>query len=119
MQHDPKGRITLQKTAARIRVLAGDTVIADSRNAIELRETDYPPRFYLPREDVAMDRLQESKTATHCPFKGDATYYNLLLEDRTIADAAWSYEEPFADMEAIRGHLAFASPELEEDIGED
>jgi uncharacterized protein (DUF427 family) len=118
MQHDPKGRISLQKNPDRVRILAGDSVIADSRAAIELRETGYPARQYLPRGDVDMGRLRQSPTTTHCPFKGDATYYSVTLPDATIEDAAWSYEDPFAAMDAIRGHVAFDSPRLTEVIGD-
>jgi len=114
MPKDPSGRITLRCIPDRIRVRAGGTLIADSRNPVELREIGYPPRRYLPRSDVVTARLQPSTTTSHCPFKGDATYYNLILDDGVIADAAWSYEAPYAAMAAIRGHIAFDSSELVE-----
>jgi len=118
VNHDPEGRITVTANPKRIRILSGDTVIADTRNALELRETGYPDRQYIPRGDIAMQYLQRSDTVTHCPFKGDATYYSVVIDGTTIADAAWSYEEPFEAMEKIRSHVAFASPRLLETAGE-
>lgn len=116
MPKDPSGRISLRSLPGRLRVRAGGTLIADSRNAVELLETGYPPRCYLPRGDVDMERLQPSPTQTHCPFKGDASYYNIILDNGIIEDAAWSYEDPYEAMTAIRGHLAFDSPELEQRV---
>lgn len=119
MHPNPKSRITLERNTERVRILYGDTVIADTRNAVELRETGYPPRQYLPRKDVNMDYLQRSQTATHCPFKGDAAYYHLVSDGNEIRDAAWSYEDPFDAMADIREYLAFDSPLLTEIIGDE
>ncbi|WP_136068667.1 DUF427 domain-containing protein [Modicisalibacter radicis] len=118
MIHDPNGRISLHPHDRRVQVWAGDALIADTRNAIELRETGYPPRQYLPREDVAMQRLTRTDSVTHCPFKGDASYYAIELDDDTLADAAWSYEAPFEAVAAIQGRLAFDSPAIEEQLGD-
>ncbi len=101
--HTPEPRITLHPHSRRARILADETLIADSCNAIELRERGYPPRQYLPRADVDMSKLSVSSTVTNCPFKGDSTYYSLL----DIADVAWSYEQPIEEMQAIAGRLAF------------
>ena len=95
-------RITLHPHSRRVRILVDDTLIADSCNTIELRERGYPPRQYLPRADVDMSKLSVSSTVTHCPFKGDSTYYSLL----DIDDVAWSYERPIDEMQAIAGRLA-------------
>lgn len=118
MNHDPEGRITVAPNARRVCIRCGNTLIADTRNALVLRETGYPARQYIPRADVAMEYLQHSDTATHCPFKGDATYYSVVIDGTTLEDAAWSYQEPFEAMEKIRGHIAFASPRLLETAGE-
>ncbi|MEJ2760861.1 MAG: DUF427 domain-containing protein [Gammaproteobacteria bacterium] len=118
MNHDPEGHITVEPNCRHICIRSGDTLIADTRNALELRETGYPTRQYIPRADVAMRYLQRSKMITHCPFKGDATYYSVNIDGTTIKDAAWSYEEPIEAMEKIRGHIAFASPRLQETAGE-
>ena len=69
----------------------------------KLRERGYPPRLYVPREDVSLDRLTRSDTVTHCPFKGDAAYFSFGDQ----ADVAWSYERPLEGMETIAEYLAF------------
>ncbi|MBD3896456.1 DUF427 domain-containing protein [Halomonas sp. ML-15] len=96
-------RITLHPHARRVRVIIDGTLLADTTRAIELRERGYPPRQYLPRDDVQMDLLTRSDTVTHCPFKGDAVYFS-LGERR---DVAWSYEQPAEGMEEIVERLAF------------
>lgn len=118
MIHDPEGRINLQPTAERVRVGVGNDVIADTTAAIELRETGYPARQYIPREDVDMDRLVPSSTVTHCPFKGDAHYFSLEVAGKHLPDAVWSYETPFDAVADIAGHLAFDSRVVEERIGD-
>lgn len=100
---------------ARVRV-AGE-VVAETRRALRLREGSYPPVLYFPREDIRMDRLERVDHRTHCPFKGDATYFDYrgtTPETRSpraptarIEHVAWSYEQPFDQMQALEGHLAF------------
>lgn len=118
MIHDPEGRISLHPHNRQVQLWAGDVLIADTRNAIELRETGYPPRQYLPREDVDMQCLARTDSVTHCPFKGDASYYTIELEGDTLTDAVWSYEAPFEAVAAIKGRLAFDSPAIEEKWGD-
>ncbi|MFW3616562.1 DUF427 domain-containing protein [Billgrantia antri] len=96
-------RITLNPLRHRVQVTIGDTLLADTTRALELRERGYPPRFYVPRKDVRMDWLTCSHTVTHCPFKGDAAYYSFGEQ----ADVAWSYERPMEGMETIAEYLAF------------
>jgi uncharacterized protein (DUF427 family) len=96
-------RITTRPSERHVRVLAGGEVLADSRRAVELDETGLPTRFYLPREDVRMDLLTPSATTTHCPFKGDATYFSAP----GAQDAFWVYEAPSEDdAQPIAGLLA-------------
>ncbi len=96
-------RISLHPHTHRVRVWDGDTLLADSTRAVELREKGYPPHQYLPESDVQMAQLLRSTTVTHCPFKGDATYYSTDEHP----DVAWQYAEPLAGMAAIAGRLAF------------
>jgi uncharacterized protein (DUF427 family) len=88
----------------RVQVAFNGEVIADSRDAIRLEESDYPVVYYLPRKDVKMDRLIRSNHRTHCPFKGDASYYSIV---NGPANAVWTYEEPYDEVTAIKERLAF------------
>lgn len=100
----PRSHIVTRPAGRRVRVLVGGEVIADSRDALELKEGAYPAAYYFPRKDVRMDRLERSAHATHCPYKGDAAYYSIAGGP---ANAAWSYEHPYDEMLAIRDLLAF------------
>ncbi len=96
-------RITLHPHARRVRAAIYGTELADTTRAVELRERGYPPRQYLPRDDVRMDLLTPSDTLTHCPFKGDASYFSFGEHK----DVAWSYESPNEEMAAIAGRVVF------------
>lgn len=100
----PEHRVTVQPAGVRVQVKAGGEVIADSREALRLEESGYPPVYYLPRKDVRMERLVRSTHSTYCPFKGHASYFSLA---GGAENAAWSYEQPYDESAAIRGHLAF------------
>ncbi len=88
-------------------VRAGGAVLGESTRALELVENGHEPVIYFPREDLAMAFLEPSETHTRCPFKGDATYWNIAAKSGTIRDAGWSYEEPVPSAEPIAGHIAF------------
>ena len=88
-------------------VRAAGAVIGESKAALELTEGDYTPVIYFPRADIAMAFLDASDTTSHCPHKGDAAYYSIIAKSGEIKDAAWSYENPKADVAAIKDHLAF------------
>ncbi len=89
-------------------VRAGGAVIAESHNALILRESGHEPVVYIPRADIGMAFLERSETRTRCPHKGEASYYHVIAKSGPIEDAGWSYEAPIPAAEAIRDHLAFA-----------
>jgi uncharacterized protein (DUF427 family) len=99
--------IRIEPEPGRVRILLGETVIARSDRALRLTEGSYPPVLYVPREDVRMARLKRTERRSHCPYKGDASYYTIEGDGGVARDAAWSYETPFDAMAAIAGHLAF------------
>ena len=99
--------IAIERSAERVRVLAGGRVVADSRNALTLRESDYPVVYYVPRSDVDMTLLVRTDNATYCPYKGDASYYSIALGGERGVDAVWTYEAPYEAVVAIKDHLAF------------
>ncbi len=84
----------------------GVTVV-ESRRAILYRESRLPPVYYFPRDDVRMDLMRRTRHRTHCPFKGNASYWTLTVGDREIEDSVWSYEKPLEEASAIKGYLAF------------
>lgn len=99
--------ITVEKAASRWRARFAGHVIADSADALILREADYPPVVYFPRADVEMGFMSRTARGTHCPYKGDAAYYTVLMDGQFAENAVWTYEQPFPLMEAIEGRLAF------------
>ena len=99
-------KLVIQPAGVRVRVTFNGEVVADSRDAVRLVEGDYPPVYYVPRKDVKMERLIRTSHTTHCPHKGDATYYS-LSNGRTARNAVWSYEQPLEGVSAIKEHLAF------------
>lgn len=99
--------ITIRKAPGTWVVRAGGAVLGETANALELTEGSYPPVIYFPREDIAMAFLEKTPTGSVCPWKGVASYYSIVTKSTTIADAAWSYEDPKAEVSRIAGHLAF------------
>jgi uncharacterized protein (DUF427 family) len=97
-------------------VVAG-RIIADTCDALTLREKSYAVVQYVPRKDVDMSVLERSAHTTFCPYKGDCAYYNILIDGRQSINAVWTYEAPFPAVAEIRGHLAFY-PERVDTIGE-
>ncbi|MCG8359555.1 MAG: DUF427 domain-containing protein [Kiloniellales bacterium] len=91
----------------RVKVVFNGFSVADSRRALILRETRYPPIYYLPREDVRMDLLERTTHRTYCPFKGNASYWTLAVGEERAENAAWSYEEPYDEVAEIKDYIAF------------
>ena len=106
----PDWRIVTKPAAKRVQVKFADEVIADTKNAVQMAEGTYPPVYYFPRADVKMDRLERTTHKTHCPFKGDASYYSFK---GGAENAVWSYETPYDEMQAIAGLVAFYPDKVE------
>ena len=103
----PDHPITIERNPSRVVVLAGQRVIADSCEAVTLREASYAPVQYVPREDVDMSALERSPHATYCPYKGDCAYYNISGGGARTINAVWTCEAPYPAVAEIRGYLAF------------
>ena len=99
--------IRFERAPRRVRVEFNGTWIADSRRAVILHETRQPPAYYFPREDVRTELLEKTERLTHCPFRGNASYWTIRAGDAVAENAAWSYDEPYADGRPIRGHFSF------------
>ena len=103
----PDHPITVEPNPKRVRVTFNGRVVADTRRALTLREGGYRPIQYIPRADVDMGLFERTAHASHCPYKGDASYFTLEVDGRTSENAAWSYEAPYPAVGEIKGHLAF------------
>ena len=104
---DPYHRVDVRDSTRHVVVRAGDEVVADSIRPKLLSETGLPNRYYLPREDVRAG-LMPTDTSSHCPYKGDASYWTVA----GIQDAAWSYAEPLEDAVKAGRHVCFLHDDL-------
>jgi len=103
----PDHPITIERNPSRVVVTIAGRIVADTRDALTLREAHYPPVFYIPRKDVDMAQLERTDHATYCPYKGDAAYFSIPSGGERAVDAVWTYEAPYSAVEPIREHLAF------------
>jgi uncharacterized protein (DUF427 family) len=103
----PDHSIAIARNGKRVRVSFAGRTIADTMRALTLTEAGYKPVFYIPRADADMSLLTPTAHSTHCPYKGDASYFSIGAGGRVAENAVWSYEQPFPAMAEIEGHLAF------------
>jgi uncharacterized protein (DUF427 family) len=111
----PGHSITADPAGVRVKVTFKGQLIADTQDAIALKEGTSNSRvapvvYYIPRKDTKMDRLERTSHSTHCPFKGDASYFSLKNGPE---NAVWSYEQPYDEMTVIKEHLAFYPDKVE------
>ena len=114
-----KGLIYFEDSPRRIRARLGDETVVDSRHAKLLHEQRLLPIYYFPREEVRMHLLVPSETRTHCPYKGEASYWSVHAGGQVAEDAAWSYPEPLEDAPPLAGYLAFYWDRMDEWLEED
>ena len=112
----PEHPITIEPAGTRVVARVGTQIVADSTRALTLREASYPPVQYIPLEDVDQTLLTASATQTYCPYKGDASYYNITA-DGGRPDAVWSYREPYDAVAGIAGHVAFYTDQVDIVVG--
>jgi uncharacterized protein (DUF427 family) len=103
----PDHPITIAPHPAHVVVTAGGRVVADTRDALALREANYRVVFYVPRDDVDLAMLERTDRATYCPYKGDAAYFSIPGASGRGANAVWTYEAPYEAVSPIKDHLAF------------
>jgi len=104
---DPHTRLDILPSSRHVRVEVDGVTIADSASPRILFETGLPPRYYLPKTHVRLDLLTPTDTATHCPYKGQATYWSVRAGDSVHEDLAWSYPTPLPESQRIAGLIAF------------
>jgi uncharacterized protein (DUF427 family) len=103
----PEHPISIDANPSHIVVTVAGRVIADTRDALTLREASYPAVQYIPRRDVDMTALIRSEHTTYCPYKGDASYYSIPAGGDRSRNAVWTYETPFAATAQIKEYVAF------------
>ena len=103
----PDHPITITLTKGRVTITVSGRRVADTREALTLKEAAYPPVQYIPRKDVDLVHLQRTTHQTNCPSKGECAYYSIPAGGERSANAIWTYEAPYAAVSAIRGYLAF------------
>ena len=108
LQPGPDHPITLAANDIAVSVTAGETALASSASAIELREHVYPPVLYMDRAGIDMSKLERSDHTSWCPYKGEANYFHITLDDGSrLENAVWTYETPFEAVAAIKDQLGF------------
>lgn len=107
----PEHKVLETPVGTRVTVELDGQILADSRNVIRVDEDGSPARYYFPRADVRMDKLQRTRTTSQCPFKGTANYYSLSTDggksEGKLDDAVWTYEVPFDEHQTLKDRLAF------------
>jgi uncharacterized protein (DUF427 family) len=109
----PDHPITIVPATKRWRVAFQHHVIGDSGDVLILEEANHGKVAYFPREDVDMAYFSRTDRSTHCPYKGDAAYYTILMDGHFADNAVWTYEDPYPAMEQIRERLAFYPDKVE------
>jgi uncharacterized protein (DUF427 family) len=110
----PDHPISIERNSARVVVSVAGDVIADTCDALTLREADYSPVQYIPREDVDLSRLKPTDHATYCPYKGDCNYYSVPSGGKKSVNAVWTYENPYPAVAQIKEHVAFYPDRVDE-----
>ena len=103
----PEHPIAIKPNPARITVSVAGRIIAHTHEALTLQEASYPAVQYIPRKDVDMSLLERTDHKTYCPYKGDCSYYSILLGGERSVNAVWTYEAPFAAVASIKDYVAF------------
>lgn len=104
---DMTSKIRIRKAPGVWTVRSGGAVLGESSNALELSEDGHEPVIYFPRSDIAMALLDRTDKTTHCPHKGDASYFSIVNMSTVTENAVWSYEDPKEDVAEIKDYLGF------------
>ncbi|TMK34796.1 MAG: DUF427 domain-containing protein [Alphaproteobacteria bacterium] len=103
----PDHPMAIERNPNRVVVRVAGRVVADTSEALTLREASYPAVQYVPRKDVNMMLLERTEHATYCPYKGDCAYFSIPLGGDRSTNAVWTYEAPYEAVSPIKDHLAF------------
>jgi uncharacterized protein (DUF427 family) len=110
----PDHPITIERNGNRVVVKVAGSVVADTRDALTLREAGYAPVQYIPRKDVNMTLIERTDHESYCPYKGECAYFSVPSGGARSANAVWSYEAPYEAVTSIKDHLAFYPDRVDE-----
>ncbi len=99
--------IVIENSPRRVRVAFNGETVADSTRMKMMHETRHLPIYYFPAEDVGAEFLRRTEYTSHCPHKGDASYWSVTVGGRTAKNAVWAYEDPIDSVPGLRGLMAF------------
>jgi len=106
-QRKPDYPLEIVPSGKSVRVTLGGEVIAEANDAFVMTELDYSPAYYIPIGDVRLDLMEKTDHSSHCPFKGNASYWTINAGGQTAENAVWSYETPFDEVALIRETMSF------------
>lgn len=112
----PSPVITIAEQPGTLLVKFHGIQVAASTRALVLLEANYPPVYYVPREDIDEQYFARTDHTSYCPYKGDASYFSLQITGHEGANAAWSYENPKVSVEQIKNHVAFYPDQVKFEI---
>lgn len=107
LQPGPDHPITIEPAGKRIVVSVAGRAIADTHDAVMLRESDYPPVAYIPLADVEVSLLERTDHVSYCPYKGDCSYYSIPVGGERSVNAVWQYRAPYDAVAQIKDMVAF------------
>ncbi|MDA0305957.1 MAG: DUF427 domain-containing protein [Proteobacteria bacterium] len=113
MAASPETKITFETEPKHLRVVFGGHIIADSKHVLVLLEPGHGDVLYFPRADVRMEFLKSTDHSTHCPYKGDASYWTIDAGGEIAENAVWGYEAAFDDVSEIKGYISFYPDRVE------
>lgn len=103
----PDHPISIEPNPKRVTVKVAGRTVADTVRSLVLREANYPPVVYIPRQDADLSLLERTGHTTYCPYKGDCAYFSIPAGGARSVNAVWTYEAPYDAVASIREHLAF------------
>ena len=112
-QRKPDYPLEIAPADKSVRVTLGGEVIAESNDAFVMTESNYGPAYYIPMGDVRLDLMEKTDHSSHCPFKGDASYWTINAGGQTAENAVWSYETPFDEVALIRETMSFYTTKVD------
>ncbi len=110
---DPYTRVDILQSSRRVRVEIEGVTVADTTNASFLFETQLPTRFYIPKTDVRLDLMTPTDLASYCPYKGEARYWNVTIDDAVHENVVWGYDAPLPESQKILGQVSFYNEKVD------